>query len=62
MATMDDLIEEVLAEYEPRPILDEPIPEAEERLPPSATSTTVAIYRPGWSCPPPSKTPGGRVT
>ena len=34
MATMDDLIEEILAEYEPRPILDEPIPEAEERLPP----------------------------
>ena len=34
MATMDDLIEEILAEYEPRPILDEPIPEAEERPPP----------------------------
>ena len=34
MATMDDLIEEILAEYEPRPILDEPIPEAEERLSP----------------------------
>ena len=34
MATMDDLIEEILTEYEPRPILDEPIPEAEERLPP----------------------------
>ena len=34
MATMDDLIEEILAEYEPRPIIDEPIPEAEERLPP----------------------------
>ena len=32
MATMDDLIEEMLAEYEPRFILDEPIPEAEERL------------------------------
>ena len=30
--TMDDLIEEMLAEYEPRFILDEPIPEAEERL------------------------------
>ena len=29
---MDDLIEEMLAEYEPRFILDEPIPEAEERL------------------------------
>ena len=34
MATMDDLIKEILAEYEPRPILDEPIPEAEERLQP----------------------------
>ena len=33
MATMDDLIEEILTEYEPGPILDEPIPEAEERLP-----------------------------
>ena len=32
MATMDDLIEEMLAEYEPRFILDELIPEAEERL------------------------------
>ena len=32
MATMDRLIEEILAEYEPRFILDEPIPEAEERL------------------------------
>ena len=32
MATMDDLIEEMLAEYELRFILDEPIPEAEERL------------------------------
>ena len=32
MATMDDLIEEMLAEYEPRFILDEPIQEAEERL------------------------------
>ena len=30
--TMDDLIEEMLAEYEPRFIIDEPIPEAEERL------------------------------
>ena len=30
--TMDDLIKEMLAEYEPRFILDEPIPEAEERL------------------------------
>ena len=30
--TMDDLMEEMLAEYEPRFILDEPIPEAEERL------------------------------
>ena len=30
--TMDDLIEEILAEYEPGFILDEPIPEAEERL------------------------------
>ena len=30
--TMDDLIEEMLAEYKPRFILDEPIPEAEERL------------------------------
>ena len=30
--TMDDLIEEILADYEPRFILDEPIPEAEERL------------------------------
>ena len=30
--TMDDLIEEMLAEYEPRSILDEPIPEAEETL------------------------------
>ena len=30
--TMDDLIEEMLAEYEPRFILDEPITEAEERL------------------------------
>ena len=29
--TMDDLIEEMLAEYKPRFILDEPIPEAEER-------------------------------
>ena len=28
---MDDLIEEMLAEYEPRSILDEPIPEDEER-------------------------------
>ena len=34
MATMDDLIEEILSEYEPRPILDEPIPEADERLRP----------------------------
>ena len=33
MATMDRLIEEILAEYEQRFILDEPIPEAEERLP-----------------------------
>ena len=32
MAMMDDLIEEMFAEYEPRFILDEPIPEAEERL------------------------------
>ena len=32
MATMDRLIEEILAEYEPRFILDETIPEAEERL------------------------------
>ena len=31
--TMDDLIEEMLAEYEPRFILDEPIPEAEESSP-----------------------------
>ena len=30
--TMDDLIEEMLAEYKPRFILDDPIPEAEERL------------------------------
>ena len=30
--TMDRLIEEILAEYEPRFILDKPIPEAEERL------------------------------
>ena len=30
--TMDDLIEEMLAEYKRRFILDEPIPEAEERL------------------------------
>ena len=30
--TMDDLIEEMLAEYKPRFILDEPIPEAEERF------------------------------
>ena len=29
---MDDLIEEMLAEYEPRLILNEPIPEAQERL------------------------------
>ena len=29
---MEDLIEEMLAEYEPRFILDEPIPEAKERL------------------------------
>ena len=43
MATMDDLIEEILAEYEPRPILDEPIPEAEERLPP-----TLRPLRPQW--------------
>ena len=41
MATMDDLIEEILAEYEPRPILDEPIPEAEERLPSRP-------FRPQW--------------
>ena len=41
MATMDDLIEEILADYEPRPILDEPIPEAEERLPPRS-------LRPQW--------------
>ena len=34
MATIEDLIEEILAEYELRPILDEPIPEAEDRLPP----------------------------
>ena len=32
MATMDDLIEEMLTEYEPRFILNELIPEAEERL------------------------------
>ena len=32
MATMDRLIEEILAEYEPRFILDEPIPKAEERF------------------------------
>ena len=31
MATMDELIEEILAEYEPRFILDKPIPEDEER-------------------------------
>ena len=30
--TMDDLIEEMLAEYKLRVILDEPIPEAEERI------------------------------
>ena len=30
IATMDHLIEEILADYEPRFILDEPIPEAEE--------------------------------
>ena len=34
MATMDDLIDEMLAEYEPRFIFDEPIPEDEERRPP----------------------------
>ena len=34
MATMDKLIEEILAEYEPRFIVDQPIPEDEEtRLP-----------------------------
>ena len=31
MATMDELIEEILAEYEPRFIFDKPIPEDEER-------------------------------
>ena len=31
MATMDELIEEILAEYEPRFIFDQPIPEDEER-------------------------------
>ena len=39
--TMDDLIEEMLAEYKPRFILDEPIPEAEERLLPQP-------LRPQW--------------
>ena len=43
MATMDDLIEEILAENEPRSILDEPIPEAEERLPPP-----LRPLRPQW--------------
>ena len=41
MVTMDDLIEEMLTEYEPRFILDEPIPEAEERLLPQP-------LRPQW--------------
>ena len=31
MATMDDLIEKILAEYEPSFIFDQPIPEDEER-------------------------------
>ena len=31
MATMDELIEEILAEYELRLIFDQPIPEDEER-------------------------------
>ena len=31
MATMDELIEEILAEYELRFIFDQPIPEDEER-------------------------------
>ena len=31
MATMDELIEEILAEYEPRFIIDKPIPEDEDR-------------------------------
>ena len=31
IATMDELIEEILAEYEPRFIFDKPIPENEER-------------------------------
>ena len=31
MAIMDELIEEILAEYEPRFIFDKPIPEDEER-------------------------------
>ena len=34
MATMDELIEEILAEYELRFIFDKPIPEDEERRPP----------------------------
>ena len=39
--TMDDLIEEMLKEYKPKFILDEPIPEAEERLLPR-------LLRPQW--------------
>ena len=31
VATMDALIDGILAEYETRPLLDEPIPEAEDR-------------------------------
>ena len=42
MATIDGLIDEILAEHETRPILDEPIPEAEERLLPRP-------LRPQWA-------------
>ena len=43
MTILDEYVEEVLAEYKPRYILDEPIPEDEERRSAPATSTTVAI-------------------
>ena len=52
-ATMDDLIDEILEEYQTRYILDDPIPEDVERNLPRPLSPQAALYRSGHPGPSP---------
>ena len=61
MATMDELIEEILAEYEPRFIFDKPIPEDEERHLPRPLRPARPFNDLDDQVPPPNETSGRPV-